>query len=187
MPSNTRTIKEKDLLPPLDPTQLERTIQKEKRGTSINTRTLLINTILRRAAINTFSEVSIDTNPQIINMVAPLILTRDEQGDLRDPGGHLCNATCQKIDDKGAEIPDPEAYALQAALEAENDAANADAARPITLADYNHPDPFYANIYAIRPPTFRTQDFELKPSYFTLLGQTPFHGLSHKPLMDHLE
>ena len=30
-------------------------------------------------------------------------------------------------------------------------------------------------------------DFELKPAYFTLVEQAPFHGLPHEHPMDHLE
>ncbi|KAF2565849.1 hypothetical protein F2Q68_00025571 [Brassica cretica] len=50
--------------------------------------------------------------------------------------GHLCNGACRKIDDQGAVIPDPEADALQAVLEAKNTAANAHSAQPRTLAEY---------------------------------------------------
>lgn len=101
-----------------------------------------------------------------------------------------CVIVGQKIDDHGVVIPDPEEDALQAALEALNAAVNADnahAARPITLSEYNRPDQFYANRYAIRPHAFQRHDFELNPDYFTLVGHTPFHGLSHEHRMDHLE
>ena len=99
-------------------------------------------------------------------------MTRDESGGLGDLEGHLCNAAGRRIDDhQGAEIPYPEAEALQAAaLEAENAAANAEAARPRTLADYNRPDQFYANRSAVRPPAFQRHNFDVKPSYFTLVG-----------------
>ena len=30
-------------------------------------------------------------------------------------------------------------------------------------------------------------DFELKPQYYTLVGHTPYGGLSHEKPMDHLE
>jgi len=39
----------------------------------------------------------------------------------------------------------------------------------------------------IVPPPFQRNDFELKPSYFALVGQHPFHGLSHEQPMDHIE
>ncbi|KAG2328666.1 hypothetical protein Bca52824_011394 [Brassica carinata] len=42
-------------------------------------------------------------------MVAPLILMQDENRDLHDPEGHLCNAAGQKIDGQGAAILDPSA------------------------------------------------------------------------------
>ncbi|KAF2609095.1 hypothetical protein F2Q68_00044064 [Brassica cretica] len=40
-------------------------------------------------------------------MVATLVLQRDENGDLHDPGGHLCNAAGQKINGQGAAILEP--------------------------------------------------------------------------------
>lgn len=89
-----------------------------------------------RCLIDTLSEASIDTCPRANNMVTPLILTWDVNGDLPDPEGHLCNGACRKIDDQGAVIPDPEADALQAVLEAKNTAANAHSAQPRTLAEY---------------------------------------------------
>ena len=60
-------------------------------------------------------------------------------------------------------------------------------ARPRTLADYNRPDQYYENRSTIRPPTIQRQDFEMKPQYFTLMGQKPYCGLSHEHPMDHLE
>ncbi|KAF3485794.1 hypothetical protein F2Q69_00052982 [Brassica cretica] len=42
-------------------------------------------------------------------MVATLVLQRDENGDLHDPEGHLCNAAGQKIDGQGIEILEPSA------------------------------------------------------------------------------
>ncbi|KAF3524610.1 hypothetical protein F2Q69_00048307 [Brassica cretica] len=75
MPINLRSNKEKDLLPPSDPTQLKRTIRKEKRATSIETTSSSINTTRRQATIDTLPEATIGTNLRDINMVAPLILT----------------------------------------------------------------------------------------------------------------
>ena len=46
---------------------------------------------------------------------------------------------------------------------------------------------FYANRSAIVPPPFQRNDYELKPDYFALVGQHPFHGLSHKQPIDHIE
>ena len=88
------------------------------------------------------------------------------------------NAAGQKIDDQGAVILDANIAASQAV-----DVA----ARPRTLDDYNRPDQYYENRSAIRHPAIQRQDFELKPQYFTLVGQTPYCGLSHEHPMDHLE
>ncbi|KAF2608451.1 hypothetical protein F2Q68_00044137 [Brassica cretica] len=50
-----------------------------------------------------------------------------------------------------------------------------EAVRSRTLAEYNCPNQFYTNRSAIRPPTIQ-RDFELKPQYYTLGGQTPYCG-----------
>lgn len=81
-------------------------------------------------------------------MVAQLILIQDAEGVLRDQEDHLRSAARHKIDDQGTVIHDPEA----AAVDGENDAANADAAaaenalaaRLRKLADYNCHDQYYA-------------------------------------------
>ena len=65
MLNNTRSSKEKDLLPPSDPTRLKRTIRKEKRASSIDTTILPIDTTRRQATIDTLLEASINTNPAI--------------------------------------------------------------------------------------------------------------------------
>ncbi|XP_024009424.1 uncharacterized protein LOC112084506 [Eutrema salsugineum] len=49
------------------------------------------------------------------------------------------------------------------------------------------PEQFYANRSAIHAPAFQRNDFELKHVYYTLVGQHPFHGLSHEHPMDHIE
>ena len=105
-------------------------------------------------------------------MVATLILVRDDRGNLHDQEGDLRNAAGQRIDDQGAAIPESDTDAIGATLPVDQ------AARTRTLADYNHPDQFYTNQSAIRPPTIQ-RDFELKPQYYTLVGQTPYYGLSH--------
>ena len=56
-----------------------------------------------------------------------------------------------------------------------------------TLGDFNRPDLLYANRSTIVPPTFQKNYYELKPGYFALVGQHPFHGLSHELPMDHIE
>ena len=112
-------------------------------------------------------------------MVAPIILTRDENGDLRDQEGHLRNEAGQKLNAQNEVIPEPETAPTGAVQPVE------EAAR--TLADYNRPDQFYTNRSAIRPPAIQRGDFELKPQYYTLVGQTPYCGLSNEHPMDHLE
>ena len=114
-------------------------------------------------------------------MVATLILVRDEKGDLYDQEGHLCNATGQRIYAQGAVIPESDTDARGATQPVD------EAARPKTLADYNCPDQFYTNRSAIRPPTTQRENFKLKPQHYTLVGQTPYYGLSHEHPMDHLE
>lgn len=73
----------------------------------------------------------------------------------------MCNAAVQRLDDQRVVIVDLESVVEQAA-NAENDAVsalavseeNAQTARLRILADYNRPDQYYANIFAIRPPLF---------------------------------
>ncbi|KAF3528050.1 hypothetical protein DY000_02039952 [Brassica cretica] len=131
MPISTRSSKE-ELLFFSDPSRLERSIRKEKRASSIDitsttsidttsttsidttsttsidtTSTTLIDTC-DRATIGNSTRTSIDTNPQA-DMVATLVLQRDENGDPHDPGGHLCNVAAQKIDGQGTVILEPSA------------------------------------------------------------------------------
>ena len=110
-----------------------------------------------------------------------MILVRDERGDLHDQEGHLRNASCQRIDAQGGAIPESDTDATSTTLHVD------EAARPRTLADYNRSDQFYTNRSAIRPPTIQRVNFELKPQYYTLVGQTPYYGLSHEHPMDHLQ
>ena len=94
-------------------------------------------------------------------MVATLVLIQDENGNLHDPDDHLRYEVGHRLDDQEPVIPDLEAVNLQAA-NVENAAANAQAvaeekvqaARPRTLTDNNRSDQYYANRYAICPPTF---------------------------------
>ncbi|KAF2574211.1 hypothetical protein F2Q70_00003143 [Brassica cretica] len=67
-------------------------------------------------------------------MVATLILVRDENGDLNDQEGHLRNAAGQRLDDQRVVIPDQDVEAPAAAQVVD------EAARPITLDDYNRPN-----------------------------------------------
>ncbi|KAF2531784.1 hypothetical protein F2Q70_00029809 [Brassica cretica] len=58
----------------------------------------------RPTSIDTSVRTSIDTEPR--DMVATLILVRDERGDLYDEEGHLRKATGLRIDAQGAAIPE---------------------------------------------------------------------------------
>ena len=114
-------------------------------------------------------------------MVATIILVRDDNGDLHDKEGRLRNAAGQRIDAQGAVISEPNTDATGAVQPVD------EAARPRTLSDYNRPYQLYSNRSTIRPPNIQRGDFEVKPLYYTLVGQTPYYGLSHEHPMDHLE
>ncbi|KAF3516352.1 hypothetical protein DY000_02060043 [Brassica cretica] len=121
MPSSTRSNKESQLIFSPDPASLERTIRKEARYLSTDNNTsvsldsaqppstqtpvpstdsrspLSIDKIdlpstenLHPTSIDIPSRTLIDTEPR--EMVAPLILVRDNNGDLHDQEGHLRNA-----------------------------------------------------------------------------------------------
>ncbi|KAF2613064.1 hypothetical protein F2Q70_00011973 [Brassica cretica] len=137
MSSSTRSNKETQLLFSPDPASLERSIRKEARSSSINnntrssldfvqpqsTQTLVPSTntrsppstedthlpstdIVRPTSIDTPSQTSIDTEPR--DMVAILILVRDDNGNLHDQEGHLRNAAGRRIYAQGDAIPDGE-------------------------------------------------------------------------------
>jgi len=91
-------------------------------------------------------------------MVATLILVRAENGDLYDQDGHLRNPACQRLDYQRVVIHD-QVDDIAAAAQAVDETA-----RPRTMADYNHPDQYYANRSAIRPPAIHRKDFEMNPS-----------------------
>ena len=114
-------------------------------------------------------------------MAANFVLVQDVNGDQHDHEDHLRNAAGQRIDAHGTVIPELDTDATGAAQPVD------EAARPRTLADYNRPDQFYVNRLAIRPPAIQRGDFELKLQYYTLVGQTPYCGLSYEHLMTHLE
>ncbi|KAF3599744.1 hypothetical protein F2Q69_00036860 [Brassica cretica] len=130
MPSSTRNNKETQLLFSPDPASLERSIRKEARSSSIDnntcssldfvqppsTKTLVPSTdtrsppsiedthlpstdIVHPTSIDTLAWTSTDTEPR--DMVATLILVRDERGDLHDQEGHMRNAAGQRIDARG--------------------------------------------------------------------------------------
>lgn len=193
MPNSNRSNKEKSLFF-TDSALLEHTIRKEKRSTSIDnnihssadssrqtsTNTPnLSNDSCELPPIDTSTRTLIDIHPQ--DMVATLILERDENGDLHDHEGHLRIAAGQRLDDQRDVIPDQDDDIAAAIQDVD------DAAKPKMLANYNRLDQYYANISAIRPPAIQRTDFELKPHHFTLVAQTPYCGLSHKHPMDQRE
>ncbi|KAL0877296.1 hypothetical protein Bca101_027001 [Brassica carinata] len=151
MPSSTRSNKESQLLFSEDPASLERSIRKEIRSASIDTINPLstdtdapLPTETTSPSTDTFHPtsidiricISIDTVPRV--MVAPIILIRDENGDLRDQEGHLRNEAGQKLNAQNEVIPEPETAPTGAVQPVE------EAAR--TLADYNRPNQFYTNM-----------------------------------------
>ncbi|KAF3581752.1 hypothetical protein DY000_02031067 [Brassica cretica] len=121
MPNSTRSKKETQLLFSPDPASLERSIRKEAHSSLIHnntcssfdfvqppsTQTLVPSTdtrsspsnedthfpstdIIHPTSIDTPFQTSIDTEPR--DMVATLVLVRDNNGDLHDQEGHLRNA-----------------------------------------------------------------------------------------------
>ncbi|KAF3484593.1 hypothetical protein F2Q69_00053480 [Brassica cretica] len=135
MPRSTRSNKETHLLFSPDPARLERSIRKEARNSSIDnnacssldsrqppsTQALVPSTdtrsppstedthlpltdIFHPTSIDTYVRTSIDTEPR--DMVATLILVREERGGPYDQEGHLRNATGQRIDAQGAAVPE---------------------------------------------------------------------------------
>ena len=168
MPSSTRSNKETQLLFSPDPASLERSIRKEARSSSIDnttcssidfcqppsTQTLVPSTdtrsplstedthlpstdIFHPTSIDTSVRTSIDTEPR--DMVATLILVRDDRGNLHDQEGHLRKAAGQRIYAQGAAIPESDTDATGATLPVDK------AARTRTLADYNRSNQLYTN------------------------------------------
>ncbi|KAF2538903.1 hypothetical protein F2Q68_00021354 [Brassica cretica] len=107
-------------------------------------------------------------------MVATLVLQRVENGNLHDPGGHLCNVAGQKIDGQGTAILEPSA-------------ATEDAKVPLqrTLADLIRPSQFYTSRSAIR--ALEIQGFQIHPTHFSHVGRHPYRGLPDKNPLDHIE
>ena len=122
MSSTTRSNKETKLLFSPDLASLERSIRKEAHSSSIVNNTCLSLDFVQPPSTQTLvpsidtrsppstedthlpstdiiHPTSIDTEPR--DMVATLILVRDERGDLHDQEGHLRNAACQRIDAQG--------------------------------------------------------------------------------------
>ncbi|KAF3568253.1 hypothetical protein DY000_02014930 [Brassica cretica] len=133
MPNSTRSNKETQLLYSSDPGSLEGSIRKEVRSSSIDHNTcssydfrqplsikaLVLSTdtrsppstedtylpstdIFHPTSIDTSVLTSIDTEPR--DIVATLILVRDERGDLHDQEGHLHNAAGHKMDAQGLQF-----------------------------------------------------------------------------------
>ncbi|KAF2547329.1 hypothetical protein F2Q70_00022679 [Brassica cretica] len=129
MPSSIRSNKETQLLFSSDPASLERSICKGRRSSSIDidasssidtrqppsTQTPILSTdtrsppsteatlpstdIFHPTSIDTSIRTSIDT--ELRDMVATLVLVRDENGDMHNQEGHLGNTTGQRIDAHG--------------------------------------------------------------------------------------
>ncbi|KAF3489818.1 hypothetical protein F2Q69_00052672 [Brassica cretica] len=99
---STRSSKD-ELLFFSDPTRLERSIRTEKCTVSIDTNTSTSIGIYHRATIDSSTRISIDTSPRE-DMIATLVLQKDDNLDLHDPGDHLCNAAGQKLDAQGTAI-----------------------------------------------------------------------------------
>ncbi|KAF3559792.1 hypothetical protein F2Q69_00013366 [Brassica cretica] len=114
MPISTRSSKD-ELLFFSDPTRLERSIRTEKRTVSIDTNTSTSIDIYSRATIDSSTQTSIDTCSRE-DMIATLVLQRDENGDLHDPDGHLYNAAGQKLDAQGTAIPEHDTDATGSAI-----------------------------------------------------------------------
>ncbi|XP_023640347.1 uncharacterized protein LOC111831068 [Capsella rubella] len=131
-------------------------------------------------------------------MAPPMILIQDAEGTLRDGDGHVRIAQGQKLNADETVILEPVAIGIerhqagvdrhhvsadnaQLALNAEVEDENR------TLGEYNRPALFYSNRSAIRPPVFQRNNFELKPGYYTLVGQHPFLGHTHEHPMDHID
>ncbi|KAL1222927.1 hypothetical protein V5N11_013398 [Cardamine amara subsp. amara] len=94
-------------------------------------------------------------------MVKTVVLVRNTDGELLDLKGNLCNELGQRLDVEGNPIR--------------------------TLADYNRREEFYTNRSAICPPPFQRNDFELKPQYYTLVGNHTFHAHPTEHPMDYIE
>ncbi|KAF2558369.1 hypothetical protein F2Q68_00015608 [Brassica cretica] len=145
MPSSTRSNKETQLLFSSGPASLECSIRKRIRSSSIDNNTcssldfrqppsiqtpvsstdtrsppstedtLLPSTdIFYPTSIDTLVRTSIDTEPR--DMVATLLLVRDEKGDMHDQEGHMRNAAGQRIDAQGAAIPEARSLRSDRAL-----------------------------------------------------------------------
>ena len=109
-----------------------------------------------------------------------VILLRGIDGTITDHQGRKYNAQGQRIEDDGTVIPEEQNQEgqLQQDEPAEHER---------TLREHYRPQEFYTNRAAIRPPSFPRNDFELKPAYFSLVAQRPFHGLPSEHPMDHIE
>ena len=107
-------------------------------------------------------------------MVTTLALQKDENGDLHDLGGHLCNAGGQRIDGQWTAILEPSA-------------ATEDAKVPLqrTLAGLIRPSQLYTNRSTIR--RLEIQGFQIHPTHFSHVGQNPYRGLPNENPSDHIE
>ena len=118
-------------------------------------------------------EKSIDTP-----LASKYVLTcfDNEKVVVGDQKGRVCNASNQINYRHRALIPIGVAVVL-----------NAGPKHHQTLGDCNRPDRLYTNRSVIRPPAIQRKDFELKPKYFSLVSQHPFHGLPNENPIDHIK
>uniref|UniRef100_M4EV82 Uncharacterized protein n=1 Tax=Brassica campestris TaxID=3711 RepID=M4EV82_BRACM len=96
MLSSTRSNKEYLLLFS-DPTRLERIIHKEKCAASIDNKSDPSTDTRELPPIDTSIRTLIDIHPR--DMVATLVLMRDENGDLHDHEGYLRNAEEEVVEE----------------------------------------------------------------------------------------
>ncbi|KAL1198835.1 hypothetical protein V5N11_008455 [Cardamine amara subsp. amara] len=147
------------------------------------------------------------TNRKAQRMVKTVVLVRNTDGELLDLEGNLCNEEDACIDRRNAECTD-----RRNGMNVENDddacidrhnadrvdrrngngqgpnlADDGDELEEMTFGDYNRPEEFYTNMSAICPPPFQRNDFELKPQYYTLVGNHTFHAHPTEHSMDHIE
>ncbi|KAL1193111.1 hypothetical protein V5N11_021547 [Cardamine amara subsp. amara] len=156
------------------------------------------------------------TNRKAQRIVKTVVLVRNTDGELLDLEGNLCNELGQRLDAEGnpiVEAVDEEDACIDrrnrrnveddadACIDRRNAARvdrrigngrgpnladDGDELEERTLADYNRPEEFYTNRSAICPP-FQRNDFELKPQYYTLVGNHTFHAHPTEHPMDHIE
>ena len=113
-------------------------------------------------------------------MVKTVLIERDAAGIIRDLEGNQYNAQGQRLDADGNPI-----------VEIVDNTGHVDRQGNVGVGrregDENGPNEFYSNRSAICPPAFQRNDFELKPQYYTRVGQHTFHAHPAEHPMDHIE